>query len=186
VKRIIVEGMDGSGKTTLINDLMERFHYLVCTVNVKGPDQDFNTWWRAQLNSSRGPYMQIHDRFFYSELVYGPVLRGYVNASTEVLHDVRTQLQANAMLIFCRPRYQRKPTGPQMEGVVAHHRELKEAYDTLMQEERTFYPAGRFQVYDFMDVKALQRIEAAVEGYLSEPDASSLSASEPRSRGWNF
>jgi len=176
VKRIIVEGMDGSGKTTLIVELMERFHFLVSIVNTLGPEQDFDRWWLLKINANRAPWVPIHDRFFYSELVYGPILRGYVKAKLEVTEQVQSALRENALLIYCRPTFLKLDTQPQMEGVIEHTDNLQTAYDQLMVKERTFYPEGRFHVYDWLEAGALPRIETAVENYLDETNTSSLDA----------
>jgi len=166
MRRIIVEGADGTGKTTLIEYLMNQFHFLRLIVNTLGPQQNFNTWWPLQLAQNTPPEVPIHDRFFYSELVYGPLFRGYLAASQGVISGVRFRLREEALLIYANTREPILDKNPQMEGVIDNHLSVERAYEKLMQSERDFYPAGRFYMYDWTEPDALHRVEAIVERYL--------------------
>lgn len=170
MKRIIVEGMDSTGKSTLIEQLKSEFHFLAVITNQLGPEQDFDSWWPFILTSEQGPSrIPIHDRFFYSELVYGYHLRGYVKASQYTQTYVAQFLRAEAFLIYARPSDEAiratLENKPQMEGVIARHERLLEAYDDLMLSEQQYY-GDRFLYYDWEDPSAKARIIQAVEGYL--------------------
>jgi hypothetical protein len=166
VKRIIVEGADGTGKTTLIEFLMSQFHFLRLVINPLGPEQNFNHWWPAEMHRREPPLIPIYDRFYYSELVYGPALRGYVNASSGIVHEVGDELRLSALLIYCKTESPVLTSNEQMEGVYDNHVKIERAYEQLMSVERNFYPAGRFYVYDWTEPNALHRVEALVERYL--------------------
>jgi thymidylate kinase len=170
-KRIIVEGMDGSGKTTLIQALIDRIPGLEVVRNEKGPEQNFNNWWYYQL-ARRTPWRTpIHDRFFYSELVYGPVLRGSVSARGDVIQQVQSILRTSALLIYARPDEnqlrQGLSTNPQMEGVSDRFTQLLKLYDLTMDEEADWF-GDRFVWYVWhRDNLELERVEGITRSYLA-------------------
>ena len=72
---IIVIGLDNTGKTTLVNHLSEKFNVPIAQRYHTLPPkdgEDWTSWLREQIESTDEV---IHDRFFFDELVYGPVLR---------------------------------------------------------------------------------------------------------------
>jgi hypothetical protein len=152
LKRIIVEGMDSTGKTTLIESLRQQFHFLDPVRNDLGPEQDFDHWWPAVMDTHYHGLIPIHDRFFYSELIYGIVLRGYVKASTPIIISIRQMLRAEAFLIYCRPSESEIESTidnkPQMEGVIYRRERLLREYDALMVTEARHY-GERFIRYDY-------------------------------------
>lgn len=152
--RIVVEGPDGAGKTSLIKMLAEKFDFEVI-VNDKGPDQNFEWWWPETLilKGSAPDHTVIHDRFFYSELVYGPIIRGSLAAPEDLIRTVRRELRLNALLIYARPAlaatlFKGMSVEKQMEGVTNRFTELIEAYDNLMWNEGPAY-GRRYYVYDW-------------------------------------
>lgn len=70
---LIVEGLDGVGKTTLVNFIvkhgMEKHHF-----HYDAKNMDLYTKYISVLNSTN--LNKVLDRSFISEMVYGPVLRG--------------------------------------------------------------------------------------------------------------
>lgn len=82
---VIVEGADGSGKTTLCDRIVERFGGEVLPKmwpearedmpNVGVKRRVYESLAIAVRGSARDPVF-VHDRLFWSELVYGRVLRG--------------------------------------------------------------------------------------------------------------
>jgi hypothetical protein len=153
LKRIIVEGVDGSGKSTLIEGLLREFHFLTPVVNEKRGEQDFEKWWPEVLDTHYHGLIPIHDRFYYSELVYGPVLRGTLTGSLELHKSVREQLRAEAFLIYARPSFgsiaEKARVNQQMNGVLTHLPELLDGYDTIMQTQIDYYGHNRFFTYDW-------------------------------------
>jgi thymidylate kinase len=170
MKRIVVEGMDSTGKSTLIRTLKDQFHFLEIVVNEKGPEQDFNFWWPSMLFDSmtEPPYVPIHDRFFYSELVYGEVLRGYVNADADVAKRTRDHLRRESMLIYCRPDVQSieetLANKEQMSGVASNFHKLLRKYDELIHEESMWYGL-RYASYNWTGEDP-RLVIARVERYL--------------------
>jgi len=152
VKRVIIEGVDGSGKTTLIEKLRREFHFLTPVVNTLRSEQDFEKWWPEVLSTDYGDRVPIHDRFYYSELVYGPILRGNSIGSKALHLRVRNQLRREAFLVHARPTLgsitQEAQVSDQMEGVLDHLPELLNGYDSIMKMQPIYY-GNRFLTYDW-------------------------------------
>jgi len=147
---IIVEGMDGTGKTTLIQQLA---HHLDVKpkkfVKSSGPYEDFKRTLVAstipeiielETASVKGwPIKRLYDRFpLISEAVYGPILRGH-NCFGGLYYPLRGRLLAlKTVIIYCRPDrgviHTNVQQTPQMSGVREHFSELLDAYDKLFVE----------------------------------------------------
>ena len=160
-KMLIVTGMDNTGKTTLVKQLLDEFN----SPDSKNTEGDFKVinspgpigkeaqerWLISQLtlrkeDRDRG----IYERFpILEEMVYGPVLRGQ---SLFEHGDPYFKLlkELNPMIIYTRPsrdkifnfgdRYQ-------MEGVIEKGTELLAAYDDLML--RLMGEGWKVIVYDY-------------------------------------
>ncbi len=75
---IIIEGLDGTGKTTLANDLLNK-NYILINNNLTSESHDdkyVNIIKTSDINS-------VSDRSFVSEMVYGKVLSGTTKLSEE-------------------------------------------------------------------------------------------------------
>lgn len=166
----MIEGMDGAGKSYLIDHLQQQFPgRFDLIVNELGPNQNFNEWWPKQLEREYSPIVPLHDRFFYSELVYGPILRGYIDALPGVISNVLWFLRTTALLIYVRPAAaiirERIFANPQMDGVHDHFQQLLELYDHTMMGERSWY-GPRFVHYTADSYDELARVTAIVREYL--------------------
>ncbi len=146
---IIVEGMDGTGKTTLVQQLA---HRLVVQpgkfVGSLGPSDDYRLVLvnrtiseiaELETASAEGWFKRLYDRFpLISEAVYGPVLRGR-NCFGGLYYPLRRRLLAlKTVIVYCRPDMEviqaNVQQAPQMSGVLEHFRELLNAYDKLFVE----------------------------------------------------
>lgn len=75
---IIIEGLDGTGKTTLANDLLNK-NYILINNNLTSEshyDKYVNIIKTSDINS-------VSDRSFISEIVYGKILSGTTKLSEE-------------------------------------------------------------------------------------------------------
>lgn len=170
--RIIVEGMDGSGKTTLVNQLVEylgdRGELVPGYNRTPDPKSPMPQWWMEQLARNPVDKVVVHDRFFYPELVYGPLLRGRVNMDGPTRAYVQEFLRKYAFLIYCRPNIETLVQGftvePQMDGLQEAFHELLLSYDELMISEAPHYN-GRFMRYDWKDDRAMMRLMSQLAGY---------------------
>ena len=147
---IIVEGMDGTGKTTLVQQLAYRWEVKPRKyVGSLGPSDDYrlvlvnrtiSEITELEIASAEGrPIKRLYDRFpLISEAVYGPILRGR-NCFGGLYYPLRRRLLAlKTVIIYCRPNRDviqaNVQQAPQMPGVLEHFGELLDAYDKLFVE----------------------------------------------------
>lgn len=146
---VIVEGPDGAGKTTLIKQLTERFpvtvHERACT-SEGGPVTELYEWTEKNL----AELVHVHTPMLYdrhpgfSELVYGPILRGDIGGCLDEStwrEGVHRVLRERAFVIWCLPpvgtvvtnlfHNYADNTAVQMDGVTEHIRELHAAYTAM-------------------------------------------------------
>lgn len=167
--RIIVEGMDGSGKSTLVRRLTDDFDGLVLVKNPLDDKQDFNKWWPQELDRTKSYEVPIHDRFFWSELVYGPVIRGRLAVGEILLNNVVLFLRQVALLVYARPHssiiMEAMKVNDQMPGVFEKKRELLGLYDNLMMVEKQWFK-NRFVRYDWNTPESYENVRVRVKAYL--------------------
>lgn len=144
---ILVEGVDGSGKTTLIWNLRQQSKTYFWIASSSGrpktvPELQDAMHWIGQASYLKLPV--VCDRFpIISETVYGPILRG-----SNLLDQLTRRDQANATallsevdrVIYCRPPREIVKDNiskiPQMEGVVKRIDDLYDRYDAVMESLR--------------------------------------------------
>ena len=80
---IIIEGIDGSGKTTLVNDLLGKNHELV--KQAFNNESHYNKYVNIIKSSNNN---SVSDRSFISEMVHGKVLTGNTKLSEEEFNNL--------------------------------------------------------------------------------------------------
>ena len=153
-KRIIVEGPDGSGKSTLIELLLKIFPNQLHLVEgfKHSKYDDYYEWFTDVVSSLSTETIPVHNRLFYSELVYGKVLRGKIDVPH--VEEWKTAFRQDAFLIYCTLPYEelvRSATeNPQMEGVMQNLRAIQNEYERIMGEELPrYWGAGRCVSYNY-------------------------------------
>jgi hypothetical protein len=143
-KMIIIEGMDNTGKTTLIQRLIREVGrgYLSAMVSL-GPNktllEQFH-WVDKQIALAKmGGPLTIYDRFLpICDVVYGPIIRN--GSLWGINHLIINQLleEVNPLIIYCRPSNEKvigfEDGREQMEGVVENAKELLDGYDEVMKK----------------------------------------------------
>lgn len=127
---IVVEGMDNTGKSTLVDFLAHELKACVVKTFKKAPSVadvfEYNGW------CSRSHYPLILDRVHYiSDLVYGTVIRDH----TSVTQAMASFFRRDTILIYCRPPEEvifSFGEREQMNGVKEQAVKLLAAYDELM------------------------------------------------------
>lgn len=139
---IIVEGCDGSGKSTLVQKLRRELPYNWVCQSQGYPRTAENASRGAQwLEAAPPEFFIICDRHpLLAERVYGPIIRNeniFLGTAFEDMENVLDFLHG-ALVIYCRPPItvieQGVRTQRQMEGVSTHLRSLVSEYDLLMRE----------------------------------------------------
>lgn len=169
---ITIEGMDNSGKTTLLNRLAED----LCLTSVKNyqrprDNNDILQYSHAMQNlnfNMRGKL--ILDRISsISEPIYGPICRDTKWIDPEVIEECHQRSrQANALVIYCRPPNEKIldfGDRPQMPGVIDRAKQLLVEYDKQMAEVRRVLCTCN---YDYT-VHSYEAIKSVVYNHLGGP-----------------
>lgn len=157
---VIVEGPDGCGKTVLTGLISKKFpsmkvethgdRRLLHRTNVRGRVYD------ALAEAVRGldPPV-VHDRLYFSEMVYGPILRSSCKFNTKEVLFIDAMLNLlQCPIVFCLPPgdwgrrnvevdfeamkndRSKRAKLPHLEGVLEHYEHLHLAYARLFREYR--------------------------------------------------
>lgn len=169
---IVVEGMDNTGKTTLISKLAEELKLLSIT-NRRRPQRREDVFhYTANMTMLSLHFSTIFDRWqAISEPIYGPICRGIgflEDGDTDYLHAV-TRV-ANPLIIYCRPQDStilNFGERDQMEGVIDNGRELITAYDLEMETVAKWFPVIRYDferdTYDSIRDQALSHLKGPIQ-----------------------
>jgi hypothetical protein len=169
---IIVEGPDNTGKTTLIKQLCYRIPQLKYDGHSGGPPKTVEEWnermYRVLLKPVNETIPYIIDRFFFSELVYGKVLRGKTMIPLENMDVLAERLfEHNPLIIYCRRPIQRIKDDfnvrEQLSGVYENLTKICWEYDKLFS---LGWPFVGIHVYNFEDKDALKIVVERVKEYL--------------------
>ena len=107
---IIIEGIDGGGKSTLLKTLQKQYPELPVSPRVVGKDThalvDLRVWVEASL--AQGFQEKFFDRYrLVSEFIYGPILRGVPEPGFSDFRWVKGALMSfyelNPIIIYCIP-----------------------------------------------------------------------------------
>lgn len=103
----IIEGPDGAGKTTLVNKILKTtpgattFHFGA----PKSEEEDLNYWMLYyDVITKRNPNsVVIFDRSWFSDMVYGPVMRGHtaMKAQTSDMLAKTVIDYGGGIIIYC-------------------------------------------------------------------------------------
>ncbi|WP_455363563.1 hypothetical protein [[Eubacterium] cellulosolvens] len=166
---VIIEGADGSGKTTLANRLRKDLKDYCIFIRSNGPPRNLQ-----QLVDMITLLQEIPPRLpvitdrnpVISEYVYGPILRGKCMHGLKV--EQMTRLFKDKLIIHCRPSYsaleQSVRREEQLEGVIDNHRHIVRAYDWLM--GRLSQDGVKIKPYDYTGPPQL--IMDTVKAFITE------------------
>lgn len=154
---IMVEGPDGAGKTTLVNQLVEKYDFLPVKRDMTSGVSAYQ-WMIDELQTwEKGKIIRIYDRFpLIGEKIHGPILRGKMEPAFNERESMKLLLMRvtlDSLIIYCRP-----PLGnilanslEESEEIVGNIRQIVKAYDRLFQKIpciRFSYPKDSIGILD--------------------------------------
>lgn len=99
---IILEGPDGSGKTTLAQQISRQTGYPIVHRTKPASDEEKNAMMESYWKVIKEGRNLIFDRCWYSEMAYGPVMRDASVISYPQMYELEQALaQRGALLIYC-------------------------------------------------------------------------------------
>jgi hypothetical protein len=173
---LIIEGMDGTGKTSLVNHLAQLFNLQIHERAVKssklGVVDNVYEWVLKDLATEPERPM-VYDRHpLISEYIYSSVLRpGKIDPRfySEEARRMLLRMSRNRLIIFCIPpagntlANVRHSEGNQLTGVIEHCQTL---YD-LYQQAYTYWPTPLNAIkFDYTNPSDLIVAETTIEYYM--------------------
>lgn len=99
---IILEGPDGSGKTTLAEKLHKQTGYMLLHRTQPKTEEDKKRMMEEYVQVIKAGKNCILDRSWYSEMVYGPVMRDEAIISYPQMYQLERLLAKHgAIIIYC-------------------------------------------------------------------------------------
>ena len=148
---IIVVGPDGSGKSTLCQELSNQFGMPIKSFSYPKTQEEKNEMFDMYIEEIENNDNVIYDRFAYCEWVYGPVMRDKTYISYEQLTYLEIMLlQKGAIIFYCynEPRTLMERCKQRGENYIPLDKlkEIKERYDFLMKTLTHIIPIFNIEI----------------------------------------
>lgn len=99
---LIIEGPDGSGKTTLANRLSRQTGYDIIHRSQPKSEEEKKLMMEEYIKAIKSNKNVIFDRCWYSEMAYGPVMRDESIISYPQMYELERMLAKHgALIIYC-------------------------------------------------------------------------------------
>lgn len=169
---IIIEGVDNTGKSTLLKKILEEFPFLepIRMENaVTATVGEYRSFVWTVLGFEESKHL-IFDRLLFSEVIYGPIIRDGIRMTMEEVRAAFRLLRFHEpYIIYCRRTAEqiRETFGEreQMDGVANNIEALVKSYDEWM---GLIKPKTRCKVviYDFEEEGNLESVMKGLANYL--------------------
>jgi hypothetical protein len=138
-KVIILEGCDGSGKTTLAGALMRKrgFNYNVVKTGPPKPDYDVAVAYLDAIYAALSKLDRtLFDRLHLGEKIYGPLLRGEDRMGKDGLATIERVIAAHDVaLVICCPPWDALVAGwRSKDDLLKNETQLRHVYDAYLRE----------------------------------------------------
>jgi energy-coupling factor transporter ATP-binding protein EcfA2 len=163
---IVVEGCDGTGKSTLVRTLAKvldvSIHERACT-SEGGPVSRLMHWAYDDVCTMAEQEFAVYDRHpLISEFVYGPIVRSKLPTGFDgnATHNLIRMMAKEVLVVWCQPpldavrenlRVPPNKISNQMAGVIEHHARIHTAYTTM----RQYWP-GESVIHDYTKPDSLE------------------------------
>ena len=130
-RKIVIIGMDNTGKTTLVNDMKNILN--IESIKSPGPNFTKEEMYEEIITDLSKEELVILERFaIVEEMIYGEIIRHNSKFNFEDLMQIKEQY--NPIFIYCRPKKENVfnfGDREQMEGVIEQSKKLLEGFDNL-------------------------------------------------------
>ena len=178
-RMIIVEGPDGAGKSTLVEQLIKKFPVVEGTRGVEDRDKLWevtksDTYRAISEAFTDGLAPRVWDRLFWSEFAYYSITPRDIQFNEQDIATIPQTFKAmKAPVIFCMPPFAQVEANVnkvhQMRGVKTHIEDIYTTYENMLRDER-YIPAGlNLMRYDYSATDARDvrhQIFGRIEAYL--------------------
>jgi thymidylate kinase len=149
----IVEGPDGAGKTTLVNRLQEMFGYPVKHRNKPKNEEEKQMMLAGYAYDIATGGNFIYDRCWYSEMVYGPVMRdaSVITADQMVALEEAIVRNGGGIIIHCTDATNilwNRCTSRGEDYITSRDTldDIREGFEQLLHHTRHLLPVVRYEL----------------------------------------
>lgn len=150
---IILEGPEGAGKTTLASMLADMLSFPYIHRSKPKDEKEKQEMYESYLQAVYSGQNAIFDRCWYSEIVYGRIMRDQSYITVEQMHELESALAKNGggIIIHCTDDEDLlwKRSQERGEGYITEYGKLvtiKHEYEWLMHKVQHKIPVMRYEL----------------------------------------
>lgn len=156
---LIVEGLDGSGKTTLINNLLNHGGQLLKPSNID------NSLQKYQLLLNKSSDKSIMDRSFISEMVYGKVLTNRTKLTEQEYYELLSlysKYNSNIVYLYAPKSILLKRRNNDLKDkfvLSKYYEELLNEFQKRLDQANNFLPVFKINTYENNQQEATLKVK---------------------------